>query len=96
MRGTDLRLGLLVTTTVYTDSAGFFIRNMYIRNMRLKSGKIKTHLRNTGGLIFKHKLEKSVVARNFFIKVETTYKRHPSLKCFNYRFYFSSHACLVA
>ena len=43
---------------------------MSIRNMKLKLGKIKKHLRNMGRLRFKSKFEKRVAARKFVIKVE--------------------------
>ena len=48
-------------TKLHTSVEGtcfFYIRNQYITNMRLKSCKIKKHLRNTSRLNFKRKLKK--------------------------------------
>ena len=48
-----------------------FMRNRYLRNMRLKSGKNQETLKKDRQAEFKSKLEKSVFALTLFIKLET-------------------------
>ena len=53
-------------------------------------------IKNTDRLSFKSKLEKPVSARKCLTELETKYKQHPSLNCFNLNFNFLSHGCSVA
>ena len=50
---------------IYALHSLFLIWNMAIRNMRLKLGKIKKHVRNISRRSFKKELEKTVLQENF-------------------------------
>ena len=71
--------------------------------MRLKSGKNKKHLRNTGRQNFKSKFEKTVFTRNAFMKLETKYKLSNKTQNFinkigntKYEFtFFTCHSCHI-
>lgn len=80
----------------------FCIRNKNIRNVRLKSGKNKKHLRNTNRLNFKSKFEKTTFTRNASMNLEAKYKLSNKTQNFinkirniNTNALFLSHSCLI-
>ena len=78
------------------DNAHVFHKKQVLKKHEVQlRQKLTKIVRNTGRMRFKSKLEKTVLARQFTIKLKTSYKKHPSLKCFKSNIYFSSYNCRI-